>query len=123
MLMIRREWLSGKFWNPFTGTAPEGRAPDGGEDETTFRYSLEEDDQPLVAIVEAVAWIKGVDFRDLEPLYRVIDVEELRKHMNREPSQFNPARSDSDHGDPEVTFRYEGCEVTVDRDTIRVRLE
>lgn len=99
---------------------PEGRSPDGGKDVSTFRYSPEDDDQPLVAIVEAVAWVKGEDVRDLDPLQRVVDIEALQAQMRAESSQFTSSRADSDSDELEVTFQYEGCEVSVSRGTIRI---
>lgn len=102
---------------------PEGRAPDDGADDPTFRYSPEEEDQPLVAIVKAVAWVKGVDVRDLEPLHHVVDVDKLREHMSEDSGRSNQSSVDSDPAELEVTFQYEDCEVTVGRGTIDVQPE
>lgn len=102
---------------------PEGGPSGDEEDGPTFRYSPEEDDQPLVAIVEAVASVRGVDVRDLRPLHHVIDIDELRVYMGLESSQFTRSSADADYDEREVAFHYEGCEVTVGPGTIRVRQE
>lgn len=122
MRILRPDWFSERLWKTWSAVVSVERSPDGGEDTPSFRYSLDEDNQPLIAIVEAVAWVKGVDVRELEPLYHVVDVEKLREHL-RGPSEFTRSSAGPDRDDPEVTFRYEDCTVTVRPDTITVRRE
>lgn len=94
-----------------------GSALDGPR---TFRYSIDEGDQPALAIVKAVSWINGVDAFYLEPLSSAVDVGKLsgllrhaRRHLDGETAQ-------SKSMEPNVTFRYEGCLVTVTTDRLRV---
>lgn len=94
---------------------------DSSGDPFTFQYPPDTDDQPLLAIVESVAWVKGVDARELDPLHSVIDVDTLTDLLGRERPEFD--RSPNDPSNLTVTFRYEGCLVTVRRGHIAVELE
>lgn len=89
----------------------------------TFRYSADERGQPVIAIVRAVAWVKNVDAFDLEPLKSAVDIEVL---TGAEPTpQWAPHRNTSPSAPAgrTVTFRYEGCVVTVTADRLTVEPE
>lgn len=94
---------------------------DGSGDAYTFHYPTDDDDQPLLAIVESVAWVKGVDARELEPLHHVIDVDTLNALVGGSRPEFN--RAAAKDAELTVTFRYEGCLVTVTSDRIAVEQE
>lgn len=94
---------------------------DSSGDSFTFQYPTDTDNQPLLAIVESVAWVKGVDARELEPLHHVIDVDTLTELLGRDRPEFD--RSRNDPSNLTVTFRYEDCLVTVKRGQIAVELE
>lgn len=100
-------------------------APDspgnGAGDTYTFQYSSTDDEQPLVAIVESVAWVRGVDSRELEPLHRVINVDTLNDVLGQPRGEF--ARGTDAPSGLTVTFRYEGCLVTVTQDQITIERE
>lgn len=93
----------------------------GSGDSYTFHYLADNDDQPLLAIVESVAWVNGVDARELEPLHYVIDVDTLRELLGRQRRDFS--RGADDPSSLTVTFRYEGCLVTVTPDEVTVERE
>lgn len=86
----------------------------------TFRYSIDQSCQPILAIVEAVSWVKGVDARELEPLESAVDVKHLTRLFE---DHGRPATRDAGRSRPtdlEVTFQYEGCLVTVTVGGLRV---
>jgi hypothetical protein len=68
-------------------------------------FHLDESDDPIVAIVEAVAALEGVDTTDLQPLYDAIDPDVID----------TVARSDDD-ADRQARFEYCGYEITVRAD-------
>lgn len=92
-------------------------------DPGTFQYSCDEVGQPVLAIVKAVSWVKGVDVCDLEPLYAVVDIESVTDLLVN-PGQY-VYRDDhrSEPADLQITFTYEGCRVTVTPDELRVEGE
>lgn len=94
---------------------------DGSGDSYTFHYLADDDDQPLLAIVESVAWVKGVDARELEPLHYVIDIDTLVELLGGQRRDFT--RGANDPGSLTVTFRYEGCFVTVTPEEVTVERE
>lgn len=92
---------------------------DGSGNTYTCYYGSDEPDQPLTAIVQAVSAMKGVDVRELEPIYYSIDIERLNGLAGRHPS--------TDRGRPTdpptelmVTFEYEGCRITVGDEHVSV---
>lgn len=50
---------------------------DDAENGHEYSYSSRCADQPSVAVVEAVAELTGMGFRELKPLHSVIDTERL----------------------------------------------
>lgn len=91
---------------------------DGSGDSYTFHYLADNDDQPLLAIVESVAWVKGVDARELEPLHYAIDVETLSELLRGRRRDF--ARGADQPSSLTVKFRYEGCLVMVTPEEVTV---
>ena len=89
----------------------------GGDDDRSaqslrFTYELDEDEQPSEAVVRAVAALTNRSSLDLEPLYDVID-----------PSHLNELFVETDHGavSTELSFEFNGFDVTVTHDEIYVR--
>lgn len=99
---------------------PEGSGSNDGRDEITFGYSLEREAQPALAIVNAVAWVKGVDGRDLDPLQQVIDIGALAALLRQEQTEFTRSPGEEEPVELQVTFPYEGYVVTVTEDEVRV---
>lgn len=97
------------------------RTDDTGEGHV-FRYSAAGEDQPAIAIVKAVSWVKDVDVRALTPLHDVIDTEELQSLFKPRSADGGFYRSSGEvtSADQTVTFEYEGCTVTVTDEEIRV---
>lgn len=95
-----------------------GVSTNGSGDTYTFQYAADNGDQPLIAVVESVAWVKGVEPLDLEPLHHAIDVDTLNDLVGGGRPEFT--RRDSRDANLEVRFRYEGCLVTVSADEITV---
>lgn len=83
-------------------------------------YSIEDVDEPLLTIVEAVADVKGVDTLELQPLQSVINIDSLNTFMSEVSGDFYRSSSDDSTREPLVTFEYEGCEVTVKGRHVRV---
>lgn len=86
----------------------------------TFCYSGDEPGQPIIAIVRAVAWLKNVDESDLEPLYSSVDIEALTGGEPTSPRTTDRNTRPSEPIRRTVTFRYEGCLVTVTADRLTV---
>lgn len=79
---------------------------------TDVTYTIDEDERPSVAVVLAVASLTNTPVLELDPLYDVVD-----------PEQLDTVVSDAD-GDFEagpVTFDFGGCRVSVTGDEVRVR--
>lgn len=75
-----------------------------------YSFSAEAD-HIISSIVEAVAWVKGIDPTELEPLYNVVDTAALEE-MYRSPPEKRAT----------VTFPYGGCTVRITPDpTITVQ--
>ena len=68
-----------------------------------FTYDVDENRDPSVSVIEAVAWIKGLQTEDLDPLDEAVDPNAL-------DALFHPTKN----GEPSVTFTYEGLEIQVD---------
>ena len=74
------------------------------------------------AVVEAVAWVKGVDVRDLDPLQNWIDTDVLTDLYGGSSAEEDFYRS-SGRGPrvgPCLTFEYEGCTVTLTPEQVRI---
>lgn len=90
---------------------------DDGRDDLSTRgievtYEIDGDERPSEAVVRAVASITNTPLLDLEPLYDVIDPEHL-DGMFDGPGGAAAGSS--------VTFRFNGCRVTVSPETVHVR--
>lgn len=87
------------------------------EDEPTgaysFRFSLDEPEQPLSAITSAVSWVSGVDPRELEPLQDVVDIDSLGVLLRKSHRESQRDRTEPEPPRVEVRFRYGNCHVTV----------
>lgn len=70
---------------------------------TTVPFSY--DDDLSLGVIKAVAWVKGVEPEQLEPLHEVVDPDAL-------DALFNIGKNSA----PIVTFSYEGYDVQVDSD-------
>lgn len=86
----------------------------------TFTYLPEEADEPVITIVKAVALVRGVRDHDLEPLQPTIDVDTLNELFGVQRGEFYRRATDSDTSEIELSFRYEGCKVTVEQGRVRV---
>lgn len=79
-------------------------------------YERADDERPSDAVVRAVAAATGTAVLDLDPLYDVLD-----------PQQLDGIVADVDertlHGESSITFRFSGCLVTVAENTVRVETE
>lgn len=73
-------------------------------------YQFVHDQEPSWNVIEAIAWIKGVETDALAPLNDAIDADAL-------DALFQPGKT----GEPTVTFAYAGCDVHVDSDHAIVR--
>ena len=97
--------------HPSTDDCDENGRP-GGRDE--FRYDVDGDESPSHAVVHAVAAVTGRSPVDLDPLYDVVDPDHLDGLFGcRGPE---PSRTGGS-----FVLLFDGCEVTVTRDEIRVR--
>lgn len=77
-----------------------------------------------MAIVEAVAWVKGLDLRDLQPLDDVISTQELNRQFSRsDDPDFYRSASQSTNSGPRMTFTYEDCTVSINGHRIQIDLE
>lgn len=73
-------------------------------------YSTEIEDEPAITIIEGIAREKCVRPEALNPLNEVLDVDTVS-------DLFGGA---SPHDDLQLTFRYEGCIVTVEPEQVWV---
>lgn len=87
----------------------------GDDEEYLFKFSEGSDSSPTVDIVEAVAWVKGVDATDLDPISRYLDADVLEDFYSSEYSgdDFLRGSNDTDSGRICVEFTYEDCLVTI----------
>lgn len=95
----------------------------GASDEDVLQvdYTLQEQGQPLMAILEAITRLLGSGARELEPLEHAVNVEALTELLQHDRTDFYRGQGVTAPGELGVTFRYEGCLVAVTRDRIRVR--
>lgn len=77
-------------------------------------YDVDEGEQPSVAVVRAVASLTDTPVLDLDPLYDVVDPAHL-------DGLADAADGRSALTESSVTFRFNGCEVTVTQDTVHVQ--
>lgn len=94
--------------------------PEESDGVYTFHYSPEEDGQPVIAIVRAIAWMKGVDPSALDPLHHTVDTGELYQYFSSDPPENLLFRSGGTQLDHSARFIYEGCDVEVVPETITV---
>jgi len=74
----------------------------------TTRYAAEDTRSPVQSVVEAVATATGSDPVALEPLYEAVNPAVVNRLVGHDRGQT--------HSAPDVSFRFEGCEVTVNAD-------
>lgn len=104
-----------------SNVVPDSHATDdvGERGPFTFAYPTEEDDQPTVAVVEAVSWVRDVPVHALEPLHWSVDTDELEAIFGPGGATHSPS-SESPLDRRCLSFQYEGCHVTVTPDRIRI---
>lgn len=92
--------------DPYDGVATNDRS-----DRSTYFWAVDGDGaDPSSTVIEGVADVTGTDLTQLRPLYEVIDPEGLDSLFAA-----NDRRS-SGSTNGYVTFRFEGCDVTVRAD-------
>ncbi len=97
--------VSGQITQPRDCFASNGG---GNEDPDTFHLQYDSDvESPLEAIVRATAVVKNQSQVELNPLANVIDPDALNEVCNS---------STTTSSNIEVTFEYEGLEVTVNNE-------
>ena len=94
-------------------------------DQFTFDYTGDGPDDLIISVVRAVAWVKGVDVADLEPLDAAVDSDQLIALFEVGSAGEEITRKADGHGADgaevtDVTFRYEGCIVTVGPGSIQI---
>lgn len=105
--------------------SPDIDVPDEAIETVTFHYAPAEADQPMLAILEAVSWVRGVDVLELEPLAHVVDPDALCEQFGDGAGRDQFYRGPNEERDegPNVTFRYEGCLVSVSDESITVEVD
>lgn len=77
-----------------------------GDEEAVHRTFDRDREDPMYAVTETVAELKGVESDRLEPLYGCLD--HVVDHIFSDPPD--------EEADLRVTFSYEGFRVTIDQD-------
>lgn len=98
--------------SPHDSTAPES---------VKREYSLEKQDQPLLAIVKAVTEVNDLTYQELVPLQRAIDVEALTELLDSERAESHQPTYQRRSPGMLMRFRYEGCQVEVERTEVRAQ--
>lgn len=93
----------------------------GPEEPYVRQYRAGAPDQPLTAIVEAVSSVKGIDVRELDPIYYAIDIERLNGLAGQNQFGHREGPTEPNPTDLSVTFEYEGCQITVEDERVSVR--
>lgn len=85
---------------------------DGGRDDQSLRitYEIDEDESTSEAVVRAVAVLTNTSVIELDPLYDVMEPDGLDRMFERA----------DDPAEAKLSFEYNGCEVTVTADAVRV---
>lgn len=97
--------------------------PPGNESGNTFAYPAGGDNQPVGAIVQAIAWTKGTGVEDLEPLNDAVDTDALEDLFDGVREEDRRASAEFAPDFPSVSFLYEGCIVTVFPDRVDIEPE
>lgn len=92
-----------------------GTEPNDTAQSETIVAEIEEGERPSEVIVRAVATLTNTAILDLDPLYNTIDPEHL--------DNLTDGRGESAIEDSSISFRYNGCLVTVSQGTVRVRAD
>lgn len=74
-----------------------------------------ESDRPTEVVVRAVAALTNTEILDLDPLYDTIDPVHVDK--------LTDSRGESAIEDSTVLFRYNGCLITINQNTVHVRTD
>lgn len=77
-------------------------------------YHIDETEQASTAVVRAVASLTNTPVLDLAPLYEVIDSDHLNRFVEK-------TEGDTNSMEPSVTFRFNGCQVTVTKREVHVQ--
>jgi len=88
--------------------ADDGPEYDPATETYYAHYDWEDDGEPSRCVIETVAAATGTEPLDMEPLYDTVDPEYLDR-------VFEP-RSGCSPSDGRITFRFQGCDVSVDTD-------
>lgn len=94
---------------------------ESADDPASFQFAAAEPDEPAMTVITAVAEIKGVRLTDLEPLNDVIDPDALSALFSGEGGAFRRGERGTVPSGLTLTFRYVGCDVTVQQGRVRVR--
>jgi hypothetical protein len=81
---------------------------------TELTYEIGEGELPSEAVVRATAALTNTPVIDLDPLYFVMDPVHL-------DGLFGESRRRPGHKERSVTFSFNGCRISVNRDTVVVR--
>ncbi|WP_255191839.1 HalOD1 output domain-containing protein [Natronobeatus ordinarius] len=95
-------------------TSSDGHGPDVSPPDSSIVYENDEGVRPSEAVVRAVASVTNTAVLDLDPLYDVIDPDHLDGICNR--TDHSNAREERS-----ITFRFNGCLVTVNQQTVHVQ--
>lgn len=93
-------------------TTDGGRDGDSSAQSRRFTYDFGQNEPPSHAVVRAVAALTNTSALDLEPLYDVIDPSHLDEFFEE---------TDGGAANTELSFAFEGFDVTVTDDEVRVR--
>ncbi|WP_227380350.1 HalOD1 output domain-containing protein [Haladaptatus halobius] len=94
-------------------------SPDEPGNETAHKapevsYKIEIDELPSEAVVRATVALTNTPVIELDPLYDVVDPVHL-------DGLFRESNSRTIHEERSVTFRFNGCHVSVTKETVVVR--
>ncbi|ODR79557.1 hypothetical protein BG842_06525 [Haladaptatus sp. W1] len=81
---------------------------------TEITYEIGEGESPSEAVVRATADLTNTPVIDLDPLYFVMDPVHL-------DGLFGESRRRPGHKEHSVTFSFNGCHISITRDTVVVR--
>lgn len=98
--------------------SPDPEGANQPDNRRSFGYSAEEG--PVMVVLEAISEVTDTPIEELEPISTVVDPDALADLFGGPSARNVLYRSSGRSGSPpiEVSFRYEGFEVTVDEDRI-----
>lgn len=95
-------------------TTDGGNRSDGPGRSHRLRYDIDGDESPSEAVVRVVAALTDTSPLELDPLYYAVDPDHLDGIFGRTTD--GTVRAESS-----FTFAFNGCEVTLTHDEVRVR--